>query len=142
MKEFEGINKEEIQKAAERIQAEHPIPFGKAFDVSTFNCSEVSELDGIIETIHKKMTDDVEWNLICQMAIAYINESKGHVEVIKRSPNVPIEYTYPKGHIHSGYYDPTRELLFIGCITTEYAKSIGVEWEVIEEWRASKNEEI
>ena len=41
---------------------------------------------------------------------------------------VPVTITYNTGKTGSGYYDKTRELIFLANMATEFAKDIGLEW--------------
>ena len=45
---------------------------------------------------------------------------------------VPITIKH-NGNTHSGYYDRSRQLLFLSSMTAELAKELGIEWEEDEE---------
>lgn len=47
---------------------------------------------------------------------------------------VPITIKH-NGNTHSGYYDKSRQLLFLSSMTAELAKELGIEWEEDEEQR-------
>ena len=80
-----GISEEEIRKAIERVQKEHPCPFyNEVYDptkIDSFN--SISILNKEIDRVAKKFQDDGEIYIICEMAKLYLQGAR---------PEVPATY--------------------------------------------------
>lgn len=66
-----GINKDEIKKAIDKLQAEHPCYL--TYDPTTFESMEnVNSLSHAIDMVAKRMGEDSEINIICEFAKLYL----------------------------------------------------------------------
>jgi len=73
------INKDEIRKAIDRLQAEHPVQF--PFDVTKLdNDTDFTGIQRAIDVLARKCQDDAEINIICEMAKLYLDGVKPTVE--------------------------------------------------------------
>ena len=69
------INKDEIRKAIDRLQDEHPCHF--AYNPTTFESMEnVNSLSHAIDMVAKRMGEDSEINIICEFAKLYLDGVK------------------------------------------------------------------
>lgn len=67
----DNIDKNEIRKAIDRLQAEHPC--GIAYDPTAFvNMEAVNTIKGCIDKIARRMMEDTEINIICEFAKLYL----------------------------------------------------------------------
>ena len=68
----DNIDKNEIRKAIDRLQAEHPC--GIAYDPATFvNMEAVNTIKGCVDKIARRMMEDTEINIICEFAKLYLD---------------------------------------------------------------------
>lgn len=75
----DNIDKDEIRRAIDRLQAEHPAHF--AFDVTLFDDNTVfNEIQRAIDIVAKKCADDAEINIVCEMAKLYLDGVKPTVK--------------------------------------------------------------
>lgn len=75
----DNIDKDEIRRAIDRLQAEHPAHF--TFDVTLFDDNTVfNEMQRAIDVIAKKCTDDNDIHIICEMAKLYLDGVKPTIE--------------------------------------------------------------
>lgn len=67
----DNIDKNEIRKAIDRLQAEHPCGF--AYDPIAFvNMEAVNTIKECVDKIAKRMAEDTEINIICEFAKLYL----------------------------------------------------------------------
>ena len=84
------IDREQIRKAIDRIQAEHPCHF--TFDVTLFDRdTDFSAINRAIDIVAKKCQDDAEINIICEFAKLYLEGVRPTVEP-KQGEWKPHEY--------------------------------------------------
>lgn len=75
----DNIDKDEIRRAIDRLQAEHPAHF--TFDVTLFDDNTVfNEIQRAIDIVAKKWADDAELNIVCEMAKLYLDGVKPTVK--------------------------------------------------------------
>lgn len=68
----DNIDKNEIRKAIDRLQAEHPC--GIAYDPATFvNMEAVNTIKECVDKIARRMMEDTEINIICEFAKLYLD---------------------------------------------------------------------
>lgn len=67
------ITNEEVRKAIEKYQEQHPLPFGTMMDVTVISSKEGADIiSQTIERISKKIDEDTELWCICEMAKMYM----------------------------------------------------------------------
>lgn len=67
------ITNEEVRKAIERYQKEHPLHFGQMIDVTAISSKEGADIiSQTIEQVAKKVDEDTELWCICEMAKMYM----------------------------------------------------------------------
>lgn len=67
------ITNEEVRKAIEKYQKEHPLHFGTMIDVTAIDSKEgVDVINNVIEQVSKKVDEDTELWCICEMAKMYM----------------------------------------------------------------------
>lgn len=67
----DNIDKNEIRKAIDRLQAEHPC--GIAYDPTAFvNMEAVNTIKEFVDKIARRMMEDTEINIICEFAKLYL----------------------------------------------------------------------
>lgn len=73
------INKDEIRKAIDRLQIEHPAHF--TFDVTLFdNGTDFTAMQRAIDMVAKKSQDDADINIICEFAKLYLEGVKPTID--------------------------------------------------------------
>ena len=73
------INKDEIRKAIDKLQAEHPCHLD--YYPTTFESMEnVNSLSHAIDMVAKRMDEDSEINIICELAKLYLEGVRPTVE--------------------------------------------------------------
>mgnify|MGYP003304187094 CR=1 FL=1 len=74
-----NIDKDEIRRAIDRLQAEHPC--GINYDPTAFvNMEAVNTIKGCIDRIAKRMMEDTEINIICEFAKLYLEGVRPMIE--------------------------------------------------------------
>lgn len=67
----DNIDKNEIKRAIDRLQAEHPC--GIAYDPTAFvNMEAVNTIKECVDKIARRMMEDTEINIICEFAKLYL----------------------------------------------------------------------
>jgi len=67
------ITNEEVRKAIEKYQKEHPLHFGTMIDVMAISSKEGADIiSQTIEQVSKKIDEDTELWCICEMAKMYM----------------------------------------------------------------------
>ena len=75
----DNIDKDEIRKAIDRLQIEHPCNI--AYDPIAFvNMEAVNTIKGCIDQLAKRMVEDTEINIICEFAKLYLEGAKPTVD--------------------------------------------------------------
>ena len=97
----DNIDKGEIRKAIDRLQAEHPCHF--TFDVTLFNHdADFGVIQRAIDMVAKKCQDDADIHIICEMAKLYLEGVRPMVkpkqEWILCSERLPEEKINPITH--------------------------------------------
>ena len=71
----DSIDKNEIRRAIDRLQAEHPC--GIAYDPTAFvNMEAVNTIKECVDKIARRMMEDTEINIICEFAKLYLEGAK------------------------------------------------------------------
>lgn len=71
------ITNEEVRKAIEKYQKEHPLQFGTMIDVTAISSKEGADIiSQTIEKISKKVEEDTDLWCICEMAKMYMQGVK------------------------------------------------------------------
>ena len=71
------MTNEEVRKAIEKYQEEHPLHFGKMIDVTAVSSKEGADIiSQTIERVSKKVDEDTELWCICEMAKMYMQGVK------------------------------------------------------------------
>lgn len=75
----DNIDKNEIRRAIDRLQTEHPS--GIAYDPITFvNMEAVNTINECVDKIARRMMEDTEINIICEFAKLYLEGVKPTIE--------------------------------------------------------------
>lgn len=75
----DNIDKDEIRKAIDRLQVEHPCHF--YFDATTFESTDnIDVVKRVIDNIMERIRDDADIHIICEMAKLYLDGVKPTVE--------------------------------------------------------------
>jgi len=68
----DNINKDEIRRAIDRLQVEHPCHF--AFDATKYDSTDsVDVVKRVIDNIMDQLRDDADIHIICEMAKLYLD---------------------------------------------------------------------
>ena len=108
----DNIDKDEIRRAIDRLQIEHPCNI--AYDPIAFaNMEAVNTIQRCIDQIAKRMAEDTEINIICEMAKLYLEGVKPtterpHGEWIESKERT--EHFYCSECVQQGKYGNWREL--------------------------------
>lgn len=95
------ITNEEVRKAIEKYQKEHPLHFGTMIDVTAIDSKEgVDVINNVIKQVSKKVEEDTELWAICEMAKMYMQgvrpvypiRQKGKWIKITKDGITPIDY--------------------------------------------------
>lgn len=77
MRSGKEMTNEEIRKAIDKYQKEHPLHFGTMVDVTAINSKEGADIiSQTVERISKKVEEDTELWCICEMAKMYMRGVK------------------------------------------------------------------
>lgn len=69
---MDNIDKDEIRRAIDRLQIEHPAHF--TFDLTMFdNGTDFAEMQRAIDVVAKKSQEDADLHIICEMAKLYLD---------------------------------------------------------------------
>lgn len=75
----DNIDKNEIRRAIDRLQAEHPC--GIAYDPTAFvNMEAVNTIKKCVDKIARRMMEDTEINVICEFAKLYLDGVRPAIE--------------------------------------------------------------
>ena len=75
----DNIDKNEIRKAIDRLQAEHPC--GIAYDPAAFvNMEAVNTIKKCVDKIARRMMEDTEINIICEFAKLYLEGARPEIK--------------------------------------------------------------
>lgn len=75
----DNIDKNEIRKAIDRLQAEHPC--GIVYDPTVFvNMEAVNTIKECVDKIARRMMEDTEINIICEFAKLYLDGVRPAIE--------------------------------------------------------------
>ena len=75
----DNIDKDEIRRAIDRLQVEHPCHF--AFDATKFDSTDnVDVVKRAIDNVMKSIRDDADIHIICEMAKLYLDGVKPTIE--------------------------------------------------------------
>ena len=75
----DNIDKNEIRRAIDRLQAEHPC--GIAYDLTAFvNMEAVNTIKECVDKIARRMMEDTEINIICEFAKLYLDGVRPAIE--------------------------------------------------------------
>ncbi len=75
----DNIDKNEIRRAIDRLQAEHPC--GIAYDPTAFvNMEAVDTIKKCVDKIARRMMEDTEINVICEFAKLYLDGVKPTID--------------------------------------------------------------
>lgn len=121
------ITNEEVRKAIEKYQKEHPL-HSAMLDVTSISSKEgVDVLNNVIEQVSKKVDEDTELWAICEMAKMYMQgvrpvypvKQEGKWIKITKDGITPAEYTCSNcGRTVKSYYDDyfvVKEYPFCHC---------------------------
>ena len=93
----DNIDKNEIRRAIDRLQIEHPCNI--AYDPIAFvNMEAVNTIKGCVDKIAKRMAEDTEINIICEFAKLYL---EGVRPILERPHGEWIEHTIKTGWSNS-----------------------------------------
>lgn len=96
------ITNEEVRKAIEKYQKEHPLHFGTMIDVTAIDSKEgVDVINNVIEQVSKKVEEDTELWAICEMAKMYMQGVRPVYPVKSQNEWIPVSERLPDT---DGYY--------------------------------------
>ena len=76
---IDNIDKDEIRKAIDRLQVEHPCHF--AFDATKFDSTDtIDVITKVIDNVMESIRDDADIHIICEMAKLYLDGVKPTIE--------------------------------------------------------------
>ena len=101
------ITNEEVRKAIEKYQKEHPLHFGTMIDVTAIDSKEgVDVINNVIEQIAKKVNEDTDLWCICEMAKMYMQGVRPVYPVKQKSEWIAVKDKLP---YTDGFYLVTLE---------------------------------
>lgn len=106
---------EEIRKAIEKYQKEHPLHFGTMLDVTAISSEEgVNIISQTIEEISKKVEEDTDLWCICEMAKMYMQGVRPVYPVKQKDEWISVKDKLPD---IDGYYLVTEKHPYHNSIT-------------------------
>lgn len=117
-----SINREEVRKAIDKYQKEHPLHFGTVLDVTAISSKESADIiSKTIEQISEKVNEDTELWCICEMAKMYMQGVKPVYTVKQHGEWIPISVQEPDV---GGIYFVTAKDISSGYIGIDIARRV------------------
>lgn len=89
----DNIDKNEIRRAIDKLQTEHPCHF--AFDATKFDSADsIDVVKRVIDNVMESIRDDADIHIICEMAKLYLDGVKPTVERPVERPHGEWETAY------------------------------------------------
>lgn len=113
----DNIDKNEIRRAIDKLQTEHPCHF--AFDATKFDSADsIDVVKRVIDNVMESIWDDADIHIICEMAKLYLDGVKPTVERPVERPHgkwIPCSERLPEENIcDDGYVEPSDYVLVFG----------------------------